>query len=92
MLDDGPDPARRRCIEEALAGKPVRLALIKLEAPLRSAGEFAEIAAPGLADLNSLDPAEIMTAAHREKYGSDPDPALLAALREILNAPEAAAS
>ena len=91
VLDSGPDPTRRRRIETALEGKAVRLASIKLEAPERPAfGNNA--AAPTLADLNSLDPEEIMTAAHREKYGSEPDAALLAAFREILTAPAAAAS
>ena len=91
VLDSGPDPTRRRRIEAALEGKAVRLASIKLEAPDRPAvGNNA--AAPTLADLSSLDPEEIMIAAHREKYSSGPDAALLAALREILTAPAAAVS
>ncbi len=91
VLDNGPDPARRRRIEEALDGKPVRLALIKLESPERPAALSTTAPAPALADLSSLDPEEIMTAAHLEKYGTGPDPALLTALREILTAPAAAA-
>jgi exonuclease SbcD len=86
VLDDGPDPARRRRIEETLAGKPVRLARIHMEVPARAAAPDAGSSAPRLADLNSLDPEEILTTAHRAKYGADPDPALLAALREILTA------
>lgn len=86
VLDDGPDPTRRRRIEEALAGKPVRLASIKLEPPPRSAEAMAlaEAATPALADLSALDPEEILLAAHRERFGADPEPAVLAAFREVL--------
>jgi exonuclease SbcD len=88
VLDDGPDPTRRRRIEQALEGKAVRLASIKLESPQRS-DETAKLDAgdaPSLADLGALDPEEIMLSAHRERYGTEPDPAMLAALREILAA------
>jgi exonuclease SbcD len=87
VLDDKPDPARRRRIEEALSGKPVRLVRIHLETPARPSGATGELPALSLADLTSLDPEEIMAGAHREKYGDEPEPALLAALREILTAP-----
>jgi exonuclease SbcD len=85
ILDDGPDPTRRRRIEEALAGKAVRLASIKLEAPVRAeAGDSPAVATPVLADLNSLDPEEIALSAHRERYRTEADPSVIAALREIL--------
>ena len=86
ILDDGPDPTRRRAVEEALEGKPVRLASIRLEPLLRTDGtsDADEALASGLADLGSLDPEEIMRAAHIERYRSEPDASLLAALREIL--------
>lgn len=86
VLDDGPDPARRRRIEEALTGKAARLASIRLEAPPRSANAAApdESALPTLADLSALDPEEILLAAHRERYSAEPDVAVLAAFREIL--------
>ena len=86
VFDDGPDPTRRRRIEEALAGKAVRLASIKLESPARADTAAESPAIPALADLDSLDPAEILLAAHRERYGAEPEPTLLAALREILAA------
>jgi exonuclease SbcD len=87
VLDDGPDPARRRTIEQALDGKPVRLASIKLEPPQRAAGGSGrdEAFASTLADLGSLDPEEIMRSAYVEHYRSEPDVSLLAALREILS-------
>lgn len=84
VLEDGPDPARRRRIELALDGKPVRLASIKLESPASREATPALASAPTLADLGSLDPQEIVASAHRERYGTEPDPTLLAALREIL--------
>ena len=84
LLDDGPDPTRRRRIEEALAGKAVRLASIKLESPARPDEAAGSPALPALADLGSLDAEEIMLGAHRERYGAEPDPALVTALREIL--------
>ncbi|HSI11382.1 MAG TPA: exonuclease SbcCD subunit D [Chthoniobacter sp.] len=88
VLDDGPDPTRRRRIEEALAGKAVRLASIKLEAPPRPAESLAANASsmPTLADLSALDPEEILLAAHRERYHAEPEPAVLAAFHEILTA------
>jgi len=86
ILDDGPDPTRRRAVEEALEGKPVRLASIRLEPLVRSAwmsGADEELAS-GLANLGSLDPEEIMRAAHMERYRSEPDASVLAVLREVL--------
>jgi len=86
ILDDGPDPTRRRAIEEALEGKPVRLASIRLEPLVRTPAipGADEALASGLDDLGSLDPEEIMRAAHMERFRSEPDASLLAALREIL--------
>jgi exonuclease SbcD len=87
VLDDGPDPTRRRRIEQALAGKPVRLARIHMEAPPASeATAPSDAPATAFDDLGSLDPEQIMIAAHRERYATEPDAALLAALREVLAA------
>jgi len=87
VLDDGPDPARRRTIERALEGKPVRLASIRLESPQRMADASCvdEEFESTLADLASLDPEEIMRSAYVERYRCEPDPSLLSALREILS-------
>lgn len=86
LLDDGPDPTRRHRIETSLAGKPVRLASIKLEPIPRdpAAGEAGPVAPVTLADLGSLDPEALLHATFVEKYQNPPAPALLAALREIL--------
>jgi len=87
VLDDGPDPTRRRRVEQALEGKPVRLVPLKQER-VRSGEAASDVDAPlpGLADLSSLDPVDIMAEAHREKFHTEPSPALLAALREVLAA------
>jgi exonuclease SbcD len=86
VLDDGPDPTRRRRIESVLEGKAVRLASIKLESPPKTeaAAEVAAAASLSLADLGSLDPEEIALSAHRERYNSELEAGVLAALREIL--------
>lgn len=84
-LDDGPDPQRRYRIEQALAGRPVRLATTKFE-PKEQAGGVQEAGAgEGLGDLRSVDPMEVLLAAYRERYeGGEPEAALLSAFREIL--------
>jgi hypothetical protein len=46
----------------------------------------AEVGAPSLADLSALDPEEILLSAHRERHGTEPEVAVLAAFREILAA------
>jgi exonuclease SbcD len=86
VLDEGPDPGRRRSIEQALAGKNVRLASIKAERACKAGAEAADVPGlPALADLSAIDPVEILTEAHRWKHGgAEPAPALLAVFREIL--------
>ena len=88
VIDDGPDPTRRHRIEQALAGKPVRLALIRLESPQRTAAMFGvdKASADTLTALSSLDPEKIMLSAYVERYHCEPDPSLLEAFREILSA------
>jgi len=88
VLDDAPDPNRRKRIEEALNGKAVRFASLRLEALPRVADGSTPVDAsmPSLADLSALDPEEILLAAHRERHGTEPEAAVLAAFREILAA------
>jgi len=84
-LDDGPDPKRRYRIEQAVAGKPVRLATTKFESKEPAAGGREGVSVDGLGDLRSVDPLEVLLAAYRERYeGGDPEAALLSAFREIL--------
>jgi exonuclease SbcD len=84
VIEEGPDPLRRRRIEQAIDGKPLRLASIKAESPAReaiagnSAVEFQHM------DLKSIDPEDIFQDAYRTKYQSEPDLRVLEAFREIL--------
>ncbi len=84
VLEDGPDPLRRKRIEDALENRPVRLASIKLETASRPADESFEAAEAAAADLRTIDPEDIFLDAYREKYDSEPDAAVVAAFREIL--------
>jgi exonuclease SbcD len=86
VLDDGPDPTRRSRIEAVLAEKPVRLASIKTEPKPRADAPADAVQAIGLVDLQSLDPETILLEVYRERFGSEPLPAMLAALREICQA------
>jgi exonuclease SbcD len=86
---DGPEPGLRARVEAALEGKPVRLARIDARADARSAApEGADAPSLSLDDLGQLDPLAIFHEAYRRKYDQDPAGALVAALTEILNAPE----
>ena len=84
ILEEGPDPLRRRRIEQALDGKPLRLASIKVESPEREAAASQSAAAFHHADLKTIDPEDIFTDAYCEKYGTQPDTRVLEAFREIL--------
>jgi DNA repair protein SbcD/Mre11 len=84
VLEEGPDPIRRRRVEQAIEGKPLRLASIKVENAEREAtagdtrGEFEHV------DLKTIDPEDIFQDAYRTKYQNEPDLRVLAAFREIL--------
>lgn len=84
VAEDRPGPELRRTIEKALEGRPVRLALIKREptASAAAAGEGPMVVQA--ADLNSLQPEDLLVEHHREKYAADPEPAVLQAFREIV--------
>ena len=86
ILEDGPDPLRRRRIEDALADRAVRLASIKLEHAKPSA-ESLKDAAPRmtLSDLQSIDPEKVFARAYADKYGEDPEIELVRAFREIVS-------
>lgn len=84
VLEDGPDPARRKRIEQALEGRPLRLASIKLERLKRDFEADSMRPAADSVDLKSISPEVVFLDAWREKFGAEPDPELLAAFREIL--------
>lgn len=87
VRDDGPDPTRRRQIDEALREKAARLTRIQLVRPepipgSEASGPATRIAS--IADLRSLDPLQLMASAHQERHGSEPSAALEQALRELI--------
>jgi exonuclease SbcD len=88
VLDDAPDPTRIHRIREHLDNRPVRLGPIRSERPTAGAGAepLSAVGTPSSADaeLASIKPADLFADVHRNHYGTDPDPALLAALNEIL--------
>lgn len=87
ILDDGPDPTRRRQVDDALRDKAARLTRIQLIRPEPVPGTEANQAMArigSIADLQSLDPIQLMASAHRERHGTDPSAALERALRELV--------
>jgi exonuclease SbcD len=84
VLEEGPDPTRRKKIEQALEGKPVRLASIKIETPQRE--DDAQLLDANL-DQNSLEwiqPEEIFLGAYEQKYHCMPTDTILQVFREAL--------
>jgi len=84
VIEQGPDPLRRRRIEQAMDGKPLRLASIKVENAERDATNNQSTAMPLAVDLKSINPEDIFLDAWREKYKNDPDVRVVEAFREIL--------
>ena len=84
ILEEGPDPLRRRRIEQAMDGKPLRLASIKVESAERNVATDQSAAVSDQVDLKTIDPEDIFQDAYREKYGDAPDSRVLEAFREIL--------
>ncbi|MBY4896619.1 exonuclease SbcCD subunit D C-terminal domain-containing protein [Cupriavidus sp. AU9028] len=80
---DGPEPALRSRIEQALADKPVRLARIEVSAA--ASGNDATAPLLSLDDLNRVDPAALFSSLYRSRHGGEAPPALLAALHELLH-------
>lgn len=87
ILDDGPDPTRRRQVDDALRDKAARLTRIQLVRPEPTPGAESNQPAArvgSIADVQSLDPVALMASAHRERHGTDPSAGLERALRELV--------
>jgi exonuclease SbcD len=91
IREEGPDPARRKRIEEALTDKAIRLATIRVENAIRRKTELTEDSMLEEPDLKTISPEEIFLNAYFERYGQAADESLILAFREIL-LQEAAAS
>jgi exonuclease SbcD len=84
VLEDQPDPTRRRKIDQALEGKCLRLASIKVDYPGRKTNQEPDAADENFRDLRSFQPEVVFLNAHQERYGSPANEAIVAAFREIL--------
>ena len=84
VLEDGPDPQRRKCIEEALVNRPVRLASIKLERKSGHGERQSTELSPDAATLGSIDPEDVFLDAWRNEFGSEPETAVMRAFHEIV--------
>lgn len=80
---DAPEPNLRHRIESALADKPVRLARIELNRK-RAAASSAETVS-SLDELGRIDPQALFEQHHRQRYGNDAAPELLAAFATLLH-------
>ena len=78
---DGPQPGLRRDVEEALVGKGVRLARLKVE---MQAAQPAAAAPPPPPDLDSLHPEEVFRRCWDRQYRRAPEDSYLAAFRDLL--------
>jgi exonuclease SbcD len=79
---DAPEPGLRARIEEALTGKPVRLARIDA----RNAAQAASALDPAanLDALERLNPEDVFARLYRDRYGDDAPVTLRTALSELL--------
>lgn len=85
ILESGPDPSRRRRIEQALDGKAVRLASIKLESPVDPGSTPDPTQFLTIDDVRMMDPELLLAEVHRTRFGTEPDESLLRALKELMS-------
>ena len=76
-----PEPGLRGAIEEALQGKPVRLAKIETSSAARACFEEAALS---LDQLATLQPDDVFKRLYRQRFGNDAPPEQLAAFAELV--------
>lgn len=82
VLADGPEPTLRHRVNEALAGKAVRLAKIDLHmAGTTGAGEEGGPAVPD--ELTDLRPVDVFSRVYRTRYGATAPEGLIGLFNEI---------
>lgn len=84
VLLDAHEPALRAQIEQAIAGKPVRLAKIEVSAAKR---DEAAMPALSLDEFERLDPQSVFNRLYQEKHGTQAPDDLMAAFAELLAGP-----
>ncbi|MEN9904165.1 MAG: exonuclease subunit SbcD [Pseudomonadota bacterium] len=82
VLLDRPEPGLREQVEEAIAGKPVRLVRIETQHARSGAAEAASTVT--VEELAALAPADFFGRLYRHRFGSEPEPALIDAFGELL--------
>jgi len=82
---DGPEPGLRQKIEEALAGKPVRLVKISPSRKSIAAPEASEPTDDAL-ELQLEHPDRLFSRRYREQWDQDPGPELIELFRELEDA------
>ena len=81
ILLSAPEPGLRAAIEEALQGKPVRLAKIETSSAARDSFEQAAVS---LDQLASLQPDDIFKRLYQQRFGTAAPPEQLAAFAELV--------
>ncbi len=76
-----PEPGLRAAIEEALQGKPIRLAKIETSSAARASFEEAALS---LDQLATLQPDDIFKRLYQQRYGTEVPPEQLAAFAELV--------
>ena len=79
---DAPEPGLRARIEDALDGKPVRLARIDSRTAAQAAGTGDQAAS--IDALERLDPEDVFVRLYRDRYGEEAPASLRTALAELL--------
>ncbi|MES2152783.1 MAG: exonuclease SbcCD subunit D C-terminal domain-containing protein [Pseudomonadota bacterium] len=81
LLLDAPEPGLRARIEQALAGKPVRLA--KIETSRKNSG-VADSGAMSLEQLAQMQPDDVFKRLYLQRFGADAPPEQLSAFAELM--------
>lgn len=89
ILEEGPDPARRTRIEQAIEDRPLRLASIKTERPATEIGHQAEAKPLDAGSLHEIRPLDVMMDVWERKYDGAPDDAVLKVFQQILHEADA---
>jgi exonuclease SbcD len=82
VLMDGPQIDRRRRIDEALEGKPVRFARVDPTSPVRVAGS-SQMLQVSLDSLRELKPETVFRNLYERKHGEAPPAPVLSAFLEL---------
>jgi exonuclease SbcD len=80
-----PEPGLRLQVEEALAGKPVRL--VRIETSTARSDNDAAAPACSIDELSRLQPADYFERLYQHRYHAAPPDDLMAAFTELLNTP-----